>query len=585
MKKLLSGDEAIARGAYEYGATFAAAYPGTPSTEILENIIPYREIYAEWSPNEKVALEVALGASLAGARTLVAMKHVGVNVAADPLFTAAYTGVNGGLILVSADEPSLHSSQNEQDNRNIAPFAKIPLLEPSDSQEAKDLVGEAFRISEEFDTPVLLRITTRIAHAKGLVECHERQEVPLKEYKKDAAKYCMVPANARKRRVFVEERTRRLAEFSETFPYNRIEWGERSIGIVTSGISYQYVKEVFGDKASYLKLTLTWPLPEKLVREFAAGVEKLYVVEELDPFLETQIRTLGIPVVGKELIPNMFELSPEIIRQKFFGVQPAENPVADVNIPPRPPVLCAGCPHRPVFYVLKKMRVPVMGDIGCYGLGLAPPLEAVDTTVCMGASIGMTHGFQKAGAWTGENRKAVGVIGDSTFFHGGLPGLADMVFNKGGGVIMVLDNRTTAMTGHQPHPGSGITAKGEPTEEIKIEDVVRALGVKDVQIVDSYDLKAVEAAVRHALEFDGPSVVICRRACALLKGLPDLGKAVINQEKCTKCHACLRTGCPALVSHPDKTVTIDANACNGCFVCGQVCPVGAIEKVGGGVRG
>ncbi|MGI6604607.1 MAG: indolepyruvate ferredoxin oxidoreductase subunit alpha [bacterium] len=585
MKKFLSGDEAIARGAFEYGATFAAAYPGTPSTEIIENILPYKEIYAEWSPNEKVALEVAIGASLAGARSLVAMKHVGVNVAADPLFTAAYTGVNGGLVIVSADEPSLHSSQNEQDNRNFAPFAKIPMLEPSDSQEAKDLVGEAFRISEEYDTPVLLRITTRIAHAKGLVECYERQEVEVKEYKKNAAKYCMVPANARKRRVFVEERTRLLSEFSETFLYNRIEWGDKSIGIITSGISYQYAREVFGAKASYLKLTMTWPLPEKLIREFAEGVEKLYVVEELDPFLENQVKAMGIPVIGKELLPNMFEFTPELLRQKFFGVDPASNPVTEVEIPPRPPVLCAGCPHRPVFYILKKHRVPVMGDIGCYGLGLQPPLEAVDTTVCMGASVGMTHGFQKASAWNGVPRKVVGVIGDSTFFHGGMTGVADMVFNNGSGVIVVLDNRTTAMTGHQPHPGTGITGKGEVTDEIKIEDVVRALGVRDVQIVDSYDLQAVDQAVRHALDFDGPSVVICRRACALLKGLPDLGKAVINQEQCTRCHACLRTGCPALVSHPDKSVTIDTNACNGCFVCGQVCPVGAIEKVGGGERG
>lgn len=585
MKLFLSGDEAIARGAYEYGATFAAAYPGTPSTEVVENLIPYKEIYAEWSTNEKVALEVGLGASLAGARVIVAMKHVGVNVAADPLFTAAYTGVNGGLILVSADDPSLHSSQNEQDNRNVAPFAKIPMLEPSDSQEAKDLVGVGFKISEEMDTPVLMRITTRIAHGKGLVECGQRQEVPLREYKKQSAKYCMVPAFARPRREAVEERTARLKEFSETFPYNRIEWGPKDVGIITSGISYQYAKEVFGDSVSYLKLTLTWPLPEKLIREFASQVKKVYVIEELDPYLETQIKALGIDVIGKDVIPNMFELSAEILRERILGEEPAKDNALDVAIPPRPPVLCAGCPHRPVFYTLKKMKVPVMGDIGCYGLGVMPPLEAVDTTVCMGASIGMAHGFQKANAWVGQDKKAVGVLGDSTFFHSGMTGLADMVFNKGAGVVVVLDNRTTAMTGHQPHPGTGITAKGEVSEPIQIEDVARSMGITDVAVVDSYDLAAVENAIRHALDFNGPSVVICKRACALLKGLPKMPPLTIDQDKCTKCHTCLRTGCPALVHHPDKSVTIDPNACTGCTVCAQVCRFDAIGKVGGEVRG
>ncbi|NLG85948.1 MAG: indolepyruvate ferredoxin oxidoreductase subunit alpha [Firmicutes bacterium] len=585
MKLFLSGDEAIARGAYEYGATFAAAYPGTPSTEVVENLIPYKEIYAEWSTNEKVALEVGLGASLAGARVIVAMKHVGVNVAADPLFTAAYTGVNGGLILVSADDPSMHSSQNEQDNRNVAPFAKIPMLEPSDSQEAKDLVGVGFKISEEMDTPVLMRITTRIAHGKGLVECGQRQEVPLREYKKQSAKYCMVPAFARPRREAVEERTARLKEFSETFPYNRIEWGPKDVGIITSGISYQYAKEVFGASVSYLKLTLTWPLPEKLIREFASQVKKVYVIEELDPYLETQIKALGIDVIGKDVIPNMFELSAEILRERILGEEPAKDNALDVAIPPRPPVLCAGCPHRPVFYTLKKMKVPVMGDIGCYGLGVMPPLEAVDTTVCMGASIGMAHGFQKANAWVGQDKKAVGVLGDSTFFHSGMTGLADMVFNKGAGVVVVLDNRTTAMTGHQPHPGTGITAKGEVSEPIQIEDVARSMGITDVAVVDSYDLAAVENAIRHALDFNGPSVVICKRACALLKGLPKMPPLTIDQDKCTKCHTCLRTGCPALVHHPDKSVTIDPNACTGCTVCAQVCRFDAIGKVGGEVRG
>ena len=585
MKQFLSGNEAIARGGYEYGASFAAAYPGTPSTEIVESLIPYREIYAEWSTNEKVALEVGLGASLAGARVLVAMKHVGVNVAADPLFTAAYTGVNGGLVLVTADDPSMHSSQNEQDNRNIAPFAKIPMLEPSDSQEAKDFVGEGFKISEEFDTPVLLRITTRIAHGKGLVECQGRQEPPRREYKKDAAKYSMLPVNARQRRKVVEERTRALEEFSENFPHNRIEWGPKDLGIITSGISYQYAREVFGDSVSYLKLSITWPLPEKKIREFAAQVKKLYVIEELDPYLETQIKAMGIKVIGKDVIPNMFELSAEILREKILGEKLPREPETEVPLPPRPPVLCAGCPHRPVFYVLKKMKVPVMGDIGCYGLAVPPPLEAVDTCVCMGSSIGLAHGFQKASAWLGDNKIAVGTIGDSTFFHSGMTGLADMVFNKGAGVVIVLDNRTTAMTGHQPHPGSGVTAKGETTREIAIEDVVRGMGVEDVAVVDAYDLEAAEKALGHALDYEGPSVVIFRRACVLLKGLPQLPALMIDQEKCTQCHICLTTGCPALVHHPDKSVTIDANACTGCTVCAQVCPFDAIVEIGGEVSG
>ena len=583
----LSGNEAIARGGYEYGASFAAAYPGTPSTEIIESIIPYEEIYTEWSTNEKVALEVGLGASLAGARVLVAMKHVGVNVAADPLFTAAYTGVNGGLVLVTADDPSMHSSQNEQDNRNIAPFAKIPMLEPSDSQEAKDLVGEGFKISEQFDTPVLVRITTRIAHGKGLVQCQRRQEAPRREYKKDAAKYNMLPAFARRKRVLIEERTAALREFSEGFSYNKIEWGPKEVGIITSGIGYQYAKEVFADSVSYLKLTLTWPLPEEKIRAFASQVKKLYVIEELDPYLETQIKALGIKVIGKELIPNMFELSADILREKILGegLPQQGGEEGELDLPPRPPVLCAGCPHRGVFHVLKKMKVPVMGDIGCYGLAVPPPLEAVDSTVCMGASIGMAHGFQKASAWLGDARIAVGAIGDSTFFHSGMTGLADMVFNKGAGVVVVLDNRTTAMTGHQPHPGSGITAKGEATREIAIEDVVRGLGVEDVAVVDAYDLEAAEKAIRHALDYSGPSVVIFRRACALLKGLPQMPPLLVDEERCTKCHICLSTGCPALIHHPDKSVTIDANACTGCTICAQVCPFQAIVEVGGEVSG
>jgi len=580
VKKILSGNEAIARGAYEYGALVAAAYPGTPSTEILENIAQYKEIYSEWAPNEKVALEVAIGASIAGARAISAMKHVGVNVAADPLFTYAYTGVNGGLILVSADDPGMHSSQNEQDNRYYAKFAKIAMLEPSDSQEAKDFVGEAFKISEMFDTPVLLRITTRIAHSKGLVELGERQEVGLKPYKRDIQKFISMPAHARVRHVLVEEKFKELEEYSNNSPLNRIEMGkDNKIGIITSGISYQYAKEVFGDNACYLKISITNPLPKRLIKEFASKVETLYVIEELEPFMEEQIKAMGINVIGKDRIPRIGELNPDIIAKALLGI---ENPVikSEKEVPARPPVLCPGCPHRGLFYVLSKKNAVITGDIGCYTLGAVPPLEAMDTCICMGASVSGGHGFQKAAEKGGRDQKVFCVIGDSTFFHSGITGLMDIVYNKGNATTIILDNRITAMTGHQENPGTGKTLMGEDTVELDIVKICEALGVKHIRVVNPHNLAETEKAVNEAMEIKEPMVIITKWPCALIKTEPQpKGKCVVNQDKCKKCKLCLKVGCPA-VSFTNGVVSIDETMCNGCTVCLQVCPFKAIEKVG-----
>ena len=464
MKLLLTGNEAIARGAYEAGCTVAAAYPGTPSTEILENIATYKEIYAEWSPNEKVAVEVASGASIAGARALTAMKHVGLNVAADPLFTMAYEGVNGGLVIVTADDPGMHSSQNEQDNRYYAPHAKVLLLEPADSQECKDYTKMAFALSEEFDTPVLLRVTTRICHSKSLVELGEREEVGVKEYCKDVRKYAMTPAHAKVRHVLVEEKLNRLREYSDHSPLNKIEWGEKKRGIITSGISYQYAREVFGAKASYLKLGLTYPLPEKVIKEFAQAVEQVFVIEENDPYLETYVKSLGIECQGKELIPICGELNPGIIRQAFFPEEAKEKSdiITDLKIPSRPPVLCAGCPHRGLFYALSKLKdIVVSGDIGCYTLGLMPPLSVTDTVICMGASISAGMGFEKAFEQGAVEKKVFSCIGDSTFFHSGITGLINAVYNQSKLKIIIMDNRITAMTGHQENPGTGKLYRGK----------------------------------------------------------------------------------------------------------------------------
>lgn len=576
MKKVMMGNEAVARGAYEYGVTFAAAYPGTPSTEIIENIAKYKEIYSELAPNEKVAVEAVIGASIAGARSLAAMKHVGLNVAADPLFTFAYTGVNGGCIIVTADDPGMHSSQNEQDNRYYAKFAKIPMLEPSDSQECKDFIGYALDISEKYDTPVLLRLTTRVSHGKGVVELGERQNVEMKPYKKDIPKYVMVPANAQKKHVVVEERLKALKELSEEISINKIEWNDREIGIITSGISYLYVKEVFGDEVSVLKLGMTYPLPSELIKRFAEGVKKLYVVEELEPYIEEHVKTLGIKVIGKDVLPIVGELSPEIIRKSIKGEE-LEHISVDTKVPGRPPMLCAGCPHRGVFYVLKKKRVPVLGDIGCYTLGVAPPLEAIDTCVCMGASISGSHGFQKANEHEGRKQKIFSVIGDSTFFHSGITGLIDIVYNKGNAVPIILDNRITAMTGHQDNPGTGKTLMGEEAPEIDIAKLSEAIGVKRVREVDPFNLKEIENAVDEAMNTDDTMVIVAKGPCALIPPRPQ-GECRIDQDKCKKCGLCLRIGCPA-ISKKDGLFSIDPDQCTGCTVCMQVCPFDAIEKV------
>jgi len=576
MKKIMMGDEAVARGAYEYGVTFASAYPGTPSTEILENISKYKEIYSEWAPNEKVALEAAIGASIAGARSLAAMKHVGLNVAADPLFTFAYTGVNGGCIVITADDPGMHSSQNEQDNRYYAKFAKIPMVEPSDSQECKDFVGYALDLSEKYDTPVLFRLTTRVSHGKGVVELKERKDIEMKSYKKDISKYVMVPANAQKKHIEVEKRLKALKEESERSPLNKIEWKSKEIGIITSGISYLYVKEIFDDEVSILKLGMTYPLPEKLIREFAEKVDRLYVVEELEPYIEEYVKSLGISVIGKDLIPNIGELNPGIIKKALKGEE-NEYIELDLNIPGRPPMLCAGCPHRGVFYVLKQKKVPVLGDIGCYTLGAAPPLEAIDTCVCMGASISGAHGFQKANEHNGRKQKIFSVIGDSTFFHSGITGLIDIVYNKGNAVPIILDNRITAMTGHQQNPGTGKTLMGENTQEIDIPKLCEAIGIKNIRVVNPFDIEDVKNAVDEAMTTDETMAIVAKGPCALIPPKPT-GECKINQDKCRKCGVCLRIGCPA-ISKKDGLFNIDPEQCTGCTVCMQVCPFDAIEKV------
>jgi len=569
-KALLTGNEAIARGAYEYGVSVASAYPGTPSTEILENIAKYREIRAQWSPNEKVALEVAVGASIAGARTLCAMKHVGVNVAADPLFTYTYTGVNGGLVLVSADDPGMHSSQNEQDNRNYARFAKIGLLEPSDSQEAKEMVGHALEISERFDTPVMLRTTTRISHSKSLVELKDPQERTLREYKKDARKYVAVPANAKVRTHIKHQLLEELKEFSETTELNRVEWGDKKIGVVTSGIAYQYVKEAL-PHASILKLGFTNPLPLKRIAAFAEQVEQLWVVEELDPVMEEQIRAAGITVHGgKDQLTRIGEYSPSLIRQAVLGEttttkQPASAPI-------RPPVLCPGCPHRGVFYALRNNRKVVTGDIGCYTLGAMPPLDSLDTTICMGASIPAALGMEKARPDQAQN--IVAVIGDSTFLHSGITGLIDMVYNKGTSTVMILDNRITAMTGHQHHAGTGQTLQGEPASEVDLVALCHAIGVKRVRVVDPGDLAALDQAIKEETAVREPSVIIARRPCALIVKQTE-PRLRVNHDKCVGCRMCMRIGCPA-ISFADKKSSIDPALCVGCKLCQQVCKFGAI---------
>jgi indolepyruvate ferredoxin oxidoreductase alpha subunit len=572
MKRLMSGNEAIAHGAYAAGVKVAVGYPGTPSTEILENICKYEDVDASWCPNEKVALEVAIGASIAGARALVAMKHVGLNVAADPLFTLAYVGVGGGLVLITADDPGMHSSQNEQDNRHYARSAKIPMLEPSDSAEAAWLVDEGYKISEMFDTPVLLRTTTRVNHTKSLVSLDYERVKKDEVYEKNAQKYVMIPANARQRRILLENRLTGLIEYSEQFTGNRVEWSGLQLGFITSGVSYQYVKEAFPE-ASVLKLAMTNPLPKRLIEDFVSQVEKVIVVEELDSFIEEQLLAWGLPVSGSESIPRIGELSTEAIRISLDQDKGASESVnkTDENMSQRPPMLCPGCPHRGIFYVLKKLELVVTGDIGCYTLGVLPPLEAMDTCICMGASIGNAFGFQKA---TGR-KDVVAMIGDSTFFHSGITPLINVVYNNGSTTTIIVDNRTTAITGRQGHPGTGVTLKGEKHKEIDIERLVRAIGIESVKVVDPYDLKTVRQVVEEEVAKNEPSVIISRRPCLLIDPQPTVPLSITDE--CDGCKACIKLGCPALSWENGKAV-IEPSICTGCNLCGQVCKNDAIKE-------
>ena len=591
VKELMSGNEAIARGAYECGARFAAGYPGTPSTEIMESFATYPSVYAEWSPNEKVAMEVGLGAALAGAKAMVIMKHVGVNVAADPLFTASYTGTNGALVVITADDPSLHSSQNEQDNRHYARFAKIPMLEPADSQEAKEYIKLAFQISEQFDTPVFLRSTTRVSHSKSVVIIEEPQKTEDRTaIRFDAEKFVMVPMNARKRRLVVEKRMQDLKRFAESFTENRMEINSREIGVITAGMPYNYIKEVFPEY-SYLKLGMVYPLPVDLIRQFAARVDKLYVLEELDPFIEEQIRALGIEVTGKEIFSYTNEFDPGVVEQAFSGCHDATRNIIDIVVPPRPPNLCPGCPHRGLFYVLGKLKVFVTGDIGCYTLAFMKPLEGLHSCICMGASIGMAHGMSKALGEKGKG-KIVGVIGDSTFLHSGITPLLDMSYNKSNTVIVICDNRTTAMTGMQEHPATGFTLQGEKTFGVDLAALAGVLGIESIRIVDPYDLKNVKNVLKEELAKDGPSVVISRRACVLFKREKSAASKPlrVDADKCIGCRLCLGLGCPPIawkrMDHPpvegkstkkaDGVAVIDQNLCTGCGLCRQLCKSGAI---------
>ncbi len=578
-KHLLSGNEAIARGAYEAGVKVCSAYPGTPSTEIFENLPQYKDVlYCEWAPNEKVATEVAYGAAVGGVRSLCAMKHVGLNVAADPLFSAAYSGVNRGFVIVTADDPSMHSSQNEQDNRYYAKMAKVGLVEPSDSQECKDFMKEAYAISERFDMPVLFRTTTRISHSKSLVTFGEREEAEPFTYTRNMPKYNCAPANAYRNHPKVEKNLAALAEYSNECPLNRREMRDTKIGVITAGIAYQYAKDVFPEDTSFLKLGLINPLPMKLIREFAGSVEKLYVIEELEGFMEEQIKAAGIDCIGKELVSNLYELNPQRLREMLFGEKPEvkELPVKPVS---RPPALCPGCPHRGFFYTMSKGKdFVVAGDIGCYTLGAAAPLSAMDTCICMGGGFSLAMGMSKAFEATGQKKKVFGVLGDSTFFHSGMTGAAEILYNKGSVIPVVLDNHITGMTGHQENPGSGYTLQGELADAIKIEDVLHAYGYENVIVVDPQDLTAMQKAVDDALASTVPAAIITRRPCLLIKRIKhDRGLCVVDEKKCIGCQKCLTVGCPAVMVK-DRKSHIDATQCVGCTVCAQVCPVGAISR-------
>lgn len=577
MSELMLGNQAVARGLYEAGVSVISSYPGTPSTEITEfsSKYPEDEMYCEWAPNEKVACEVAIGASIAGARSFCAMKHVGLNVAADPLFTASYTGVNGGMVLAVADDPGMHSSQNEQDSRHYAIGAKVPMLEPSDSQECKDYAKLAYEISEKFDTPVILRLTTRVSHSQSAVTTADRIPHTIPEYKKNIAKNVMVPANAIKKHVVVEQRTLDLIEYAETSGINTVEMNSDEIGVITSGICYQYAKEALGDKASYLKLGMVNPLPVKLIKDFAAKVKTLYVIEELDDVIETHCRKNGIDVKGKELFTLQGEYFQSKVRQVILG-ENDEWQTLDAEIPVRPPVLCAGCPHRGVFYILKKLGVMVSGDIGCYTLGAAAPLSAIDTTVCMGASISGLHGFNKGRKGEYEG-KAVAVIGDSTFMHSGITSLVDIAYNRSNSTVIVLDNSITGMTGHQNNPANGKNIYGDPASAVNLEALAHAIGINSVTVVDPGDLAETERVIKEELAKAEPSLIIARKPCALLKTVKHKPPFHIDADKCKNCKSCMRIGCPALVSG-DKCITIDNTLCVGCGLCEQLCKFDAIKE-------
>lgn len=568
------GNEAVARGLYEAGCCFVSSYPGTPSTEMTEYVAKYEEVYAEWAPNEKVALEAAFGASLAGKRSFCAMKHVGLNVAADPLFTISYTGVNAGILIGVADDAGMHSSQNEQDSRHYAQAAKIPMLEPSDSAEALAFTKFAYELSEKYDTAVLLKMCTRVSHSQSVVMTGERAHVEPKKYKKDPAKYIMMPANAKNRHPVVEERTKALTAFAETTEINRIEEGSsRLLGIITSSTCYQYVKEAFGDTYPVLKLGMIWPMPEQKIKDFAASVDRLVVVEELDGFIETHCRNLGLSVSGKELFPETGELSQNLVKEKLGGTV-LEGASLNENIPARPPVMCAGCPHRSIFYVLKKMNLTVLGDIGCYTLGAVPPLGAIDTTVCMGASVSGLHGFVKAGDAENAGR-TVAVIGDSTFIHSGVTGLINIAYNESNSTVIILDNSITGMTGHQQNPTTGYNLKGDPCTKIDLESLCHAVGIRRVRVVDPYDMEACQTALKEELAAKEPSVIISRRPCALLKYVKHPGPICADPDKCKGCKACMSIGCPA-ISMEDGRVKIDTTLCVGCGVCRQLCKFDAL---------
>ncbi|MBQ3135011.1 MAG: indolepyruvate ferredoxin oxidoreductase subunit alpha [Oscillospiraceae bacterium] len=574
MKQLVLGNAAVARGLYEAGCCVISSYPGTPSTEITEEAVKFPEIYCEWAPNEKVAMEAAFGACLAGKRSFCAMKHVGLNVAADPLYTMSYTGVNAGMVIGVADDAGMHSSQNEQDSRHHAIAAKVPMLEPSDSAESLVFAKLAFELSEQFDTPVLLKMCTRVAHSQSLVELSDRVEQPVKPYEKNIGKFVMMPGNAIRRHPIVEQRTADLTEWAETAPINRVEMGGTELGIITSSTSYQYVKEVFGDTVSVLKLGMANPLPVKLIRDFAAKVKKVVVVEELDPIIETHCRQLGIEVSGKDVLPITGEFCQNLVAEKLGGEVHTGKALEDV-IPPRPPVMCAGCPHRGLFYTLNKNKCTVLGDIGCYTLGAVAPLAAMDMTLCMGASVSAVHGFNKA--LDNKAGNVVAVIGDSTFMHSGMTGLANIAYNGSNSTVIIVDNSITGMTGHQQNPTTGYNIKGDPAGKIDLEALCRAMGFERVRVVDPYDLKACDTVLKEELAADAPSVIISRRPCALLKTVKHNAPLAVDTEKCRSCKACMKIGCPAISMKGGKA-HVDNTLCVGCGVCEQLCAFGAFKS-------